>query len=272
MVARLEALGGEVARACRASRARRSRPRRRGARPRRRGWAASWISVVPGLLGDSFCAASASLTSAARALVRASSSAFSSPCAFAICLPSSSARRAWPRRSRSRHGGRRRPRARRRRSRRTDPASPGQRAHGRVRLAGCGDRSCGQGYRGAVVHLTRILAWRVPGASALSRPGHTDPVLDRPRVVHLTWALLCVALFSGIALAAVSGVGAGGRARRPRRPRAAVGGGHALAAGPAAGGRGASSAPIGMTVLTVGARGHDGPARGTGARRTSPSS
>ncbi|WP_228387669.1 MULTISPECIES: YegS/Rv2252/BmrU family lipid kinase [unclassified Nocardioides] len=32
-------------------------------------------------------------------------------------------------------------------------------------------------------------------------------MLDRPRVVHLTWALLCVALFSGIALAAVQGWG-----------------------------------------------------------------
>ena len=62
---------------------------------------------------------SRALTSAASALVRTSSSCFSSPWACATCLPASSARRAWPRTRRSPLAAPRRRRVPHRRCRRT---------------------------------------------------------------------------------------------------------------------------------------------------------
>ncbi len=87
VVARLEPLGGEVARRADRSRARCSRPRRR---PGRRRAARLGIESTAACQASSasLWAASAALTSAASSLVRASRACFSSPWACGICLPS----------------------------------------------------------------------------------------------------------------------------------------------------------------------------------------
>src|SRR5262249_12395777 len=81
-----------------------------------------------------------------------------------------------------------------RRCRRTGRASPGRPGRGRGPLAAPSDRSRDQGYPRVVglstgVHTSRRVR------SATHSPGILARVLDRPRTVTLTWALVCAGLF-----------------------------------------------------------------------------
>ena len=152
VVARLEV---ELRDLCRPSRARRSRPRHRRGPRRPRCWGCS--SPRPATPPRRRPAPPRpSLTSAARVLVRASRSCFSSPWAWGSASRAASARPAWSRSRRSRPGGRRPPRAPGPRRRRRGRAWPGRHARGRGRLGARAGRSCGQRLSGAVRRPTLI--------------------------------------------------------------------------------------------------------------------
>ena len=218
---------------CPPSRGRRSRPRRRPA-PRR---PPRWGSTSAPLRHSSSAAAwaaSASLTSAASALVRASSSAFSSPCGLRDQLaqllllgPPGLERRRW------RRGGLRRRRAPGPRRPRTGRAWPGRRAHGRGRLGAGGDRSWVQAIGRPASRAPQLARHTSPqNANHLARArSRTDSrVLDRSRLVTLAWAAVCLVLLLVLAvlvgrrrrLGAVAGRGRPGRGRLGPRARPAA--------------------------------------------------
>ena len=192
MVARLEV---ELAAACRRSRARRSRPRRRPAPRRRRGWGSS---ISAGARPPRPRSGPPRPPSPRRraSLVRASSAAFSSPCACGICLPSCfcSARLASKVGDR-RYGGRCRRPAPGRPRRRTARAWPGRLARGRGRRAAPSGRSRRQGYRAGGAVAARQFHTLPRVRSGAGGPGILARVLDRPRPVILAWAGVCAALF-----------------------------------------------------------------------------